>query len=360
MLSTIQGSLEDQAILASAFAENLGSGFTSSGLTFIGSTVSYAPSESPTEYPTSEPTSVDTIIIRRLQATDYAVFTFSVTVRQSALGGADSFASYEEVQSNFNDAAASGALVADIQSIAITYDNQDFVSVGGASYGTFSNFYTETQEYPTVRPTGPSIYPTPKPFQMATERPSRPTFAPTYQDAPVLSFVIGITLFGVSSSTLTYNDELAIQNATASVLQISSERVDFDDYVEVSRRRLINLQQESFNVYTNSTVTVNLIDYSTDADSLYSSFETSFSAAIDSGDFVNYLIVAAAAYGASATSTTTGSSYQFYAPFVVNVPSVEPSQAPSTHAPVSYDTQLRFSVQMVRTLRLYLLILKVF
>lgn len=300
--------------------------------------------------PTDSPATV--LIQRKLQESE-AQITLIISVLQSHLGGYDSYGSYLEANDNFNIAAASGNLVTYIKNEAIARQNQDFGEIYAASNGSYSNLFTDNVYYPTLRPTGPSRMPTNNP-NFYTPRPNPPSFAPSYQDAPYLRFVVSIILHDAGSSELSYGDEMAIQNATARALQTTSDHVMFDDYAFGRRRRLLDLlfAPEAYRITTNSTVTVDLIDYgTTDPDSLYSSLNATFSAAVESGLFVQYLTSAATEFGASATLTVTKVSYVFYAPFVIDVPTFAPTEvpteSPSTHAPVSFDTQVRFATLVV-------------
>lgn len=135
-----------------------------------------------------------------------------------------------------------------------------------------------------------------------------PTFAPTKQVYPILEFNSSLSLDGLASPTLSYQDQLSVINATARSMGVDSNSVEFLSYHVVSRRRLgmFFAQTQTYSVVAVTKTSV-LVTSGSSSDA-YTTYSTLLSNAVTSDTFTTYLQSASVTYGSTnlANADATG------------------------------------------------------
>lgn len=137
-----------------------------------------------------------------------------------------------------------------------------------------------------------------------------PTLAPTKSEYPVVSFNSSLALSGLPSLDLSNSDKLAIINATATSMGISTNNVEFVTLIAVNnnndRRLALYYLTGSYDA-TAITKTTYVVT-SGNSDTVYETLTNALKTAVESGTFTQTLQTVSVALGATtmASANATG------------------------------------------------------
>jgi hypothetical protein len=180
---------------------------------------------------------------------------------------------------------------------------------------------------------------------------------PTYQVEELLDFTSTVYLTGMTSATLDTNAQKAILNSTAKAMGIDQDDLTITQTSIVSTAvasatftngfigsKGIDIKAVTYSLNVTVEVTVNMVDYSQDASTVYSTLTTSLKTSSSSGTLSQYVQQAATIFGSSSLSSVTASVVSTSAASVVNPPSFGPTVAPSSSTKIASTTSESSSI----------------
>jgi hypothetical protein len=163
-----------------------------------------------------------------------------------------------------------------------------------------------------------------------TRAPTRlPTASPSVQISPILSFSANLTMVGVTSDTLSLNDQALLINVTASSMGVSSDTVFYVTSLATAlNRRLrsggMSLFSTSWDVLAITRMDVPLdtsSDDSTNATAYYVTLTTRLADSVNSGAFADQMVNTANTFDATSLNNIVVDEVRF-SPLVVEEPNV--------------------------------------
>lgn len=238
----------------------------------------------------------------------------------------------------------------------------------GFDYSSFWMSYTVPTAAPSPVPTAPSFLPTVAPSAVPSLT-NRPSFAPTVQTAPDISFKAYVSSTGYTSQALPESAKTAFGATVADLLGIDRSRVVYIShmFIQVGLRRLAEQQlslpvpkiavpteeqrqlleleqakhiQAVYSLIMNFTVTVNMIDFPTftSTTDLYENLTSTLSDAVDTSKFIETLQANAEEVDVTIFDSATIILVNDYEFAVNSPPTRSPTYQPTSRNPIKYTS----------------------
>lgn len=160
----------------------------------------------------------------------------------------------------------------------------------------------------------PTMTPTMAPTMLPT---MIPTLAPTKSEYPVVSFNSSLALSGLPSLDLSNSDKLAIINATATSMGISSNNVEFVTLIAVNNNRRLALYYLTGSFDATAITKTTYVVTSGNSDTVYESLTNALKTAVESGSFTQTLQTVSVALGATTMASVNATGVTSSDPVIV-------------------------------------------